>query len=70
MGSIDGGALFGTALVNEGVEKASILSGWHIMPIFYGMREAGIEIIDKLTMPRGGPNRMSIGKIKDVFVWE
>ena len=46
MGSIDGGALFGKALVNEGVEKAFVLSGGHVMPIFYGMREAGIEIID------------------------
>ncbi len=46
MASIDGGALFGKALVNEGVEKAFVLSGGHVMPIFYGMREAGIEIID------------------------
>ena len=28
MGAIDGGALFGKALVNEGVEKAFVLSGW------------------------------------------
>ena len=46
MGVIDGGALFGEALRNEGVEKAFVLCGGHIMPIFYGMREAGIEIID------------------------
>src|SRR5262245_64579273 len=46
MGAIDGGALVGKALVNEGVEKAFVLSGGHIMPIFYGMRDAGIEIID------------------------
>ncbi len=46
MGSIDGGALFGKALANEGVEKAFVLSGGHVMPIFYGMRDAGIEIID------------------------
>jgi acetolactate synthase-1/2/3 large subunit len=46
MGVIDGGALFGQALRNEGVEKAFVLCGGHIMPIFYGMREAGIEIID------------------------
>lgn len=46
MGAIDGGALVGKALANEGVEKAFVLSGGHIMPIFYGMREAGIEIID------------------------
>jgi acetolactate synthase-1/2/3 large subunit len=43
---IDGGALVGKALVNEGVEKAFVLCGGHIMPIFYGMRNAGIEIID------------------------
>ena len=43
---IDGGALVGKALANEGVEKAFVLCGGHIMPIFYGMRNAGIEIID------------------------
>jgi len=46
MGSVDGGVLFGKALKNEGVEKAFVLCGFHIMPIFYGMRNAGIEIID------------------------
>ena len=46
MGLISGGALFGKALANEGVEKAFVLCGGHIMPIFYGMRQAGIEIID------------------------
>jgi acetolactate synthase-1/2/3 large subunit len=46
MGAIDGGALFGRALRNEGVERAFVLCGGHIMPIFYGMRDAGIEIID------------------------
>ena len=46
MGSMDGGAMFGKALRNEGVEKAFVLCGGHIMPIFYGMRDAGIEIID------------------------
>jgi acetolactate synthase-1/2/3 large subunit len=43
---IDGGALVGKALANEGVEKAFVLCGGHIMPIFYGLRNAGIEIID------------------------
>jgi acetolactate synthase I/II/III large subunit len=43
---IDGGALVGKALSNEGVEKAFVLCGGHIMPIFYGLRNAGIEIID------------------------
>jgi acetolactate synthase-1/2/3 large subunit len=46
MGVIDGGALFAEALRNEGVEKAFVLCGGHIMPIFYGMRDAGIEIVD------------------------
>jgi acetolactate synthase-1/2/3 large subunit len=43
---IDGGALVGKALAREGIEKAFVLCGGHIMPIFYGMRNAGIEIID------------------------
>ena len=46
MTMIDGGALAGKALAHEGVEKAFVLCGGHIMPIFYGMRNAGIEIID------------------------
>jgi len=46
MAMIDGGALVGKALANEGVEKAFVLCGGHIMPVFYGMRNAGIEIID------------------------
>jgi acetolactate synthase-1/2/3 large subunit len=46
MSLISGGALFGKALANEGIEKAFVLCGGHIMPIFYGMRQAGIEIID------------------------
>lgn len=46
MSEIDGGALVGKALANEGIEKAFVLCGGHIMPIFYGMRNAGIEIID------------------------
>lgn len=46
MAMVDGGELFGRALANEGIEKAFVLCGGHIMPIFYGMRKAGIEIID------------------------
>ncbi len=46
MSLISGGALCGKALANEGVEKAFVLCGGHIMPILYGMRQAGIEIID------------------------
>jgi len=46
MSNVDGGALVGKALANEGVEKAFVLCGGHIMPAFYGMRNAGIEIVD------------------------
>jgi len=46
MAAIDGGALFGRALRDQGVEKAFALCGGHVMPIFYGMRDAGIEIVD------------------------
>ena len=46
MSKIDGGALVGQALANEGVERAFILCGGHIMPALYGMRNAGIEIVD------------------------
>jgi len=46
MGMVSGGALFGRALADEGIEKAFVLCGGHVMPIFYGMRAAGIEIID------------------------
>lgn len=46
MGLVNGGALFGKALVNEGIEKAFVLVGGHIMPILHGMRNEGIEITD------------------------
>lgn len=46
MAELDGGELIGRALANEGVEKAFVLCGGHIMPIFYGMRDNGIEIVD------------------------
>ncbi|MBW2280406.1 MAG: thiamine pyrophosphate-binding protein, partial [Deltaproteobacteria bacterium] len=46
MSKFDGGALVGRALANEGVEKAFVLCGGHIMPALYGMRNAGIEIVD------------------------
>ncbi|MBW2244871.1 MAG: thiamine pyrophosphate-binding protein [Deltaproteobacteria bacterium] len=46
MSKLDGGALVGKALANEGVERAFILCGGHIMPALYGMRNAGIEIVD------------------------
>ena len=43
---VSGGALCGRALANEGIEKAFVLCGGHVMPVFYGMRAAGIEIVD------------------------
>ena len=46
MSMISGGALCAKALANEGVEKAFVLCGGHIMPILYGMRQVGIEISD------------------------
>jgi thiamine pyrophosphate-dependent acetolactate synthase large subunit-like protein len=46
MSQIMGGGLFGRALANEGIEKAFVLCGGHIMPILYGMRQGGIEITD------------------------
>ena len=46
MSNLDGGALVGNALAREGVERAFALCGGHIMPALYGMRAAGIEIID------------------------
>ncbi|MHA2128805.1 MAG: thiamine pyrophosphate-binding protein [Promethearchaeota archaeon] len=46
MGLVNGGTLFGKALVNEGVEKAFVLVGGHILPILQGMRREGIEVID------------------------
>lgn len=46
MAKVDGGELIGRALAKEGIEKAFVLCGGHIMPIFYGMRNNGIEIID------------------------
>ena len=46
MSTVDGGELVGTALAREGVEQAFVLCGGHIMPALYGMRRAGIDIID------------------------
>ncbi|HOO38338.1 MAG TPA: thiamine pyrophosphate-binding protein [Deltaproteobacteria bacterium] len=46
MAKVNGGLLFAKALKNEGVECVFALCGGHIMPIFYGLREVGIEIID------------------------
>ncbi|MBN2298730.1 MAG: hypothetical protein JXM72_09055, partial [Deltaproteobacteria bacterium] len=46
MAKVNGGLLFAKALKNEGVECVFTLCGGHIMPIFYGLREVGINIID------------------------
>jgi acetolactate synthase I/II/III large subunit len=46
MGMVDCGTLCGRALANEGIEKAFTLCGGHTMSILYGMRAAGVEIID------------------------
>ncbi len=46
MGKVDRGTLCGRALANEATEKAFTLCGGHNMSILYGMRAAGIEIID------------------------
>ncbi len=46
MNKADGGELVGRALAAEGVEQAFVLCGGHIMPALYGMRSAGIDIID------------------------
>ena len=46
MSTVSGGYLFGQALAKEGIEKAFVLCGNSVMPVFYGMRAVGIEIID------------------------
>jgi acetolactate synthase I/II/III large subunit len=46
MGLVDGGRLFARALKKEGVEQVFALAGGHIMPIFYGCRAEGIEVVD------------------------
>jgi acetolactate synthase-1/2/3 large subunit len=45
MTTVTGGRLFAKALKREGVEKIFTLSGGHIMPIYYGCRDEGIEVI-------------------------
>jgi len=46
MALIEAGKLFAKALKREGVEQIFTLAGAHIMPIYYGCRDEGIEIID------------------------
>lgn len=43
---LSGGRLVARALKREGVEQIFTLSGGHIMPIYYGCRAEGIEVID------------------------
>lgn len=46
MAKVDGGRLFAKALKKEGVEQIFVLSGGHIMSLFYGCRAEGIKVID------------------------
>jgi acetolactate synthase-1/2/3 large subunit len=46
MTDLNGGSLVGRALADQGIEQAFGLCGGHIMPALYGMRHAGIDIID------------------------
>jgi acetolactate synthase-1/2/3 large subunit len=46
MALIEAGKLFAKALKREGVEQIFTLAGAHIMPIYYGCRDEGIEIVD------------------------
>lgn len=46
MKKVNGGRLFAKALKKEGVEQVFALAGGHIMPIFYGCRAEGIEVVD------------------------
>jgi acetolactate synthase I/II/III large subunit len=46
MSKVDGGVLFGRMLKKEGIEKVFTLCGEHIMPMLFGCKEAGIEVID------------------------
>ncbi len=46
MAKVNGGRLFARALKKEGVEQIFVLSGGHIMPIFYGCRAEGIQVVD------------------------
>jgi acetolactate synthase-1/2/3 large subunit len=45
MNDIGGGLLFARALKAEGIEQIFTLPGGHIMPIYYGCRAEGIQII-------------------------
>ncbi|MFZ5641990.1 MAG: thiamine pyrophosphate-binding protein [Bacillota bacterium] len=46
MAKANGGGLFAKSLKKEGVEQIFTLCGGHIMPILYGCREEGIEVVD------------------------
>jgi acetolactate synthase-1/2/3 large subunit len=63
MAKINGGQLFAKALKKEGVECVFTLSGGHIMPILYGCREEGIEIIDVRHECSGGYGADAYAKV-------
>lgn len=46
MNVVNGGRLFARALKNEGVEQIFTLCGGQIMPLIYGCREEGIQVVD------------------------
>ncbi|MDO4552949.1 MAG: thiamine pyrophosphate-binding protein, partial [Bacillota bacterium] len=54
MSEINGGRIFAKALKKEGVECVFTLAGGHIMPILYGCRAEGIEVIDVRHECSGG----------------
>jgi acetolactate synthase-1/2/3 large subunit len=43
---VHGGVIFGEMLKREGVDKVFTLCGEHIMPMLFGCKKAGIEVID------------------------
>lgn len=51
MSEITAGHLIAKALKNEGVECVFSLCGGHVMPIYYGLREEGIEVIGVRSEP-------------------
>lgn len=63
MAKINGGQLFAKALKKEGVECVFTLSGGHIMPILYGCREEGIQIIDVRHECSGGYGADAYAKV-------
>ena len=54
MSEINGGRIFAKALKKEGVECVFTLAGGHIMPILYGCRAEGIQVVDVRHECSGG----------------